>query len=168
MRSRKSPACLGVVLLALMSAPVAGATSTPASSQVHTLKHVGISWATYASTGNAPKACQLQVEQNVGGMPCDQLPTYYESIYCPAYPDEASWRDAAERVVKVTVKGNTGSLIIRAASKKSKLSGKASFSKVQGKWRIASFQSGGRKFIPASLIFTEGKDLRAALWPLHC
>jgi hypothetical protein len=71
-------------------------------------------------------------------------------------------------VAKPKVSGRTGTLIVRASNKTSKKSGKASFVKIGGKWRIASFQSQGRMFSPAGLIFTEGADLRKVLWPLHC
>jgi hypothetical protein len=175
MRLRTLPACIGAALLAISIASVASAgasSSSQTSSQVAALKRVGVSWALFTNNGNAPKACRLQVEENVGGVPCDQLPTYNEILYCPEdqgppYPP-TSWRDAAEIVVKVRVMGRTGSLVIRASSKGSKKSGKASFVKIGGKWRIASFQSSGRTFAPAGLIFTEGNDIRKALWPLHC
>lgn len=173
MRLRTIPTCISMALIAIsVTGVAAAAAAATGGGQVVALRRVGMSWATYANTGNAPKACRLQVEENVGGVPCDQLPTYYEPMYCPAvqgppYPP-TNWRDAAEQVTKVKVKGNTGSLVIRASSKSSKKSGKASFVKVGGKWRIASFRSQGRMFSPAGLIFTEGADLRKALWPLHC
>ncbi len=170
MRLRTLSTFGALLLLSLAGATGAGATSaTPANGRVAALKRVGVSWALFTNNGNAPKACRLQVEENVGGVPCDQLPTYNEILYCPASPgNQSSWRDSAELVTKVKVKGNAGSLVIRASSKSSKKSGKASFVKVGGKWRIASFQSQGRMFSPAGLIFTEGADLRKALWPLHC
>jgi hypothetical protein len=174
MRLRTLSICIGAapVALSLVSVAGAGATSTsPANSQLASLKRVGVSWATYANNGNGPKACELQVEPNVGGLPCDQVPTYSEALYCPAFPqgeDDSSWRDATERIAKVKVNDKTGSMIIRASAKGSKKSGKASFQKVGGKWRIVSFQSKGQKFAPAGLIFTEGNELRKELWPLHC
>jgi hypothetical protein len=171
MRLRRIPESISVALIAILAAGVTGAgadSTSPVTSQVAALKHVGISWATYVGTGNAPRACQLQVQQNVGGVPCDQLPTYFQVLYCPAYPEESSWRDAAEQVVKVKVRGSEGSLVIRASSKKSKGSVKATFSKVGGKWRIASVRSMGQTFTPAGLIFTDGKGIREALWPAHC
>jgi hypothetical protein len=172
MRLRRIPTSISLTLLVMLAVGVngAGATSTSrATSKVSALRHVGISWVAYAESGDAPKACELQVHQNVDGVSCSQLPTYYQVLYCPAYPDESSWRDPAEQVVKVKVtKDGEGSLIIRASGKKSKNSARAIFSKVGGQWRIASVRSMGRSLTPAGLIFTDGKEIREALWPLHC
>jgi hypothetical protein len=68
----------------------------------------------------------------------------------------------------VKVRGRLGSVIVRASNRKSSMSGRASFSKVGANWRILSFESQGREFNPAGLIFTDGKDIREALWPPHC
>lgn len=172
MRLGTIPACIGVALIALVAASASGATSTsPVSSQVPALRHVGTSWVAYAASGNAPKACRLQVESSVGGVPCDQLPTYFEPLYCPADPpgtDDSLWRTPAELVTKARVKGSKGAIVYRASRKKSKLTARATFSKVGGKWRIASIQSGGQRLSPAGLIFTEGQELRKKLWPAHC
>ena len=174
MRLKTIPALIGVSLIAVWAIGVtaAGATSTsPASNEVAALKRVGMSWVTYAATGNAPKACRLQVEPNVEGVQCDQLPTFFETIYCPADTGDDSpspWRTTAEQVGNTKVNGKKGSIVFRATRKRSRLRGKASFLKVGGKWRIASFQSGGQRLIPAGLIFTEGKELRKKLWPSHC
>ncbi len=169
---RTIPGCIGVALVALVAASAAGATSTtPASSQVPALKRVGLSWVTYAANGNAPKACHLQIDPSVGGTPCDQLPTYFESLYCPEKPlgtDGSLWRTLAQLVGNAEVKGSKGTIVYRAASKKSKLTAKATFSKVGGKWRIGAIQSGGQRLTPPGLIFTEGQELRKKLWPAHC
>lgn len=171
MRLRTIPACIGVALVALVATSAAGATSTtPAGSQVPALKRAGLSWVTYAVRGNAPKACHLQVEPSVGGVPCDQLPTYFGVLYCNEPPDGDAnpWRMPAQLVGKTEVKGSKGTVVYRAASKKSKLTAKATFSKVGGKWRIVSIQSSGQRFSPAGMIFTDGQDLRKELWPAHC
>lgn len=172
MRLKRLLTCISGALAVLCMAGAAGAGATPtspANSQVASLMHVGVSWTIYATNGNAPKACELQVEPSVGGVPCDQLPTYAEPMYCPAFEgDQSVWRNYKEQIVKPRVKGNKGSLIIRAWAKSSKKSGKAFFRKVGGKWKIVSFQSSGHKFAPPGLIFTEGNDLRKELWPLHC
>jgi hypothetical protein len=150
----------------------AGASSSPpVSSQVAALKHVGVSWVAAVSGGYVPKACRLQTEASVGGAPCDQLSNIKpEILYCPSLANdmEDPWRTPTEQVSKVNVRGQTGSIVIRAEFKKSHLSAKASFLKVGGNWRIASVQASGRTFAPAGLIFTEGQDVRKALWPLHC
>lgn len=172
MRLGRFPQCIGVALVVTLvaGASAAGANSpSPVASQVAALRKVGISWAKYAGRGNAPKACRLQVEKDVGGIPCDELPTYFTVLYCPEYHEKESiWRNDTEQVAKVKLVGSKGSLVIRASSKKSKASAKAIFSKVDGKWRIASVRSMGQTFSPAGLIFPEGKGIREALWPVHC
>lgn len=172
MRFGKILRCIGVALMVTLvaGASAAGASSpSPESNQVAALRKVGVSWVAFAESGNAPEACELQVHQSVEGVPCSQLPTYYQVIYCPALPEKSLWRDPAEQVVKVKVtKDGRGSLIIRASGKRSKKSAKAIFSEVDGKWRIASVRSMGQNLTPAGLIFTNGKKIREALWPLHC
>lgn len=172
MRHRIGLGCIGLLLVALVAAASSGATSpSPAGKQVSALKHVGLSWVTYVVRGNAPKACRLQVETSVDGTPCDQLPTYFETLYCPEVdPDghDPRWRVSAQLVGKTEVKGSRGTVIYRAASKKSPLTAKASFSRVGGKWRIASLQAGGQRLSPAGLIFTDGEKQRKKLWPAHC
>lgn len=172
MRHRIGLGCIGLLLVALVAAASSGATSpSPAGKQVSALKHVGLSWVTYVVRGNAPKACRLQVEASVEGKPCDQLPTYFGILYCPSSPandDSFPWRTDSQLIGEVTVKGSTSSIVYRAASKKSKLTAKGTFSKVNGKWRIASIQSGDMRLSPAGLIFTDGEKLRKKLWPAHC
>ncbi len=172
MRVRAVSACIGAALAALVLSASAGAAGpSPASGQAAALKHVAISWVTYAASGNAPKACRLQTEPSVGGTPCAQLPTYFEILYCPAETPDAHgsrWRKPSEEVAKATVKGTTGTVVYRAASKRSKLTARATFAKVAGKWRIASIQSAGQRLAPAGLIFTTGQELRQKLWPPHC
>jgi hypothetical protein len=171
MRLKTLAACAGIV--AVMGVPVAAATSTnPGNGQVSALKHVAVSWGTYAAAGSARKACRLQVEQNVSGIPCDQLPSYAEPIYCPADPGPTDspprWRTGKELVGKVKVAGRSGTAVLRASDKRSKRTGQASFRKVDGKWRISSFRLSGQIFTPAGLIFTDGNLLRKELWPAHC
>jgi hypothetical protein len=177
MRARALSACIGGALVVTTAiATGAGASSAHAvRSEDEALKRAGVSWVYFTSRGNAQRACRLQVEPNVAGVPCDQLPSYGQPIYCPAVQGGGSetkskslWRTPSEDVVKVKVKGKAGSIVVRAASKRSKMDGKASFRKVGLDWRIVSFQSQGRKFTPAGLIFTDGKDIREALWPSHC
>jgi hypothetical protein len=153
-----------------MAISAAGVATAGASSQVAALKHVGVSWVAAVSGGYVPKACRLQTEASVGGVPCDQLSNIKpEILYCPSLANdmEDPWRTPAEQVSKVNVRGQTGSIAIRAEFKKSHLSAKASFLKVGGNWRIAAFQFAGQRLSPAGLIFTEG-EARQTLWPLHC
>lgn len=171
MKLRAISACMGVVLMAFAAAPAADATSSPDTSEVRALERAGVSWVTYAANGNAPKACRLQVEPSVGGVSCDQLPSYFEPIYCPVTPadaDDSLWRAPAELIKKASVNGSKGTIVYRASRKKSKLSARATFSKVGGKWRIVSIRSGGQRLSPPGLIFTEGQKLRKKLWPAHC
>lgn len=171
MRLRTIPACIGVALVALATSAAASATSTtPAGSPVPALKRAGLSWVTYAINGNAPKACRLQVGPSVGGVPCEQLPTYDVVIYCnePPKTDVSPWRTPAQLVKRATIKGSKGTVVYRASRKKSKRTATATFSKVDGAWRIVSLKSGGLRLSPAGLIFTDGKDLRQELWPPHC
>jgi hypothetical protein len=172
MKLRTIPAYICVALVALVATSAAGATSkTPDGSQMSALRGVGISWVTYAVRGNAPKACRLQVEPSVGDVPCDQLPTYFTVLHCPEFnvPDEDyPWLKGAELIGKIKINGSKGTIVYRAARKKSMLTAKATFSTVGGKWRIASIQSSGQRLSPAGLIFTDGQELRKQLWPAHC
>lgn len=71
------------------------------------------------------KACGLQVLHSVDGVPVVSFRLTIKSS-CPAYPEESSWRDPAEQVVKLKVtKDGEGSLIIRASGKSSKSSAQA-------------------------------------------
>jgi hypothetical protein len=171
MRLRTVPGFICLALVALIASSAAGADSTPSGNQATALKRAATSWITYAVRGNAPEACRLQVEPNVGGTPCNQLPTYFVVVYCPETSsdrDDSPWRTEAQLVGKTEIKGDRGFVLYRAASKKSKLTAKARFTKVGGKWRIASIQSRGQRLNPAGLIFTDGQELRKELWPAHC
>lgn len=168
MRIGMVPKALGVALVAMVAVSSAGAASS-VNSEVNALKRVGLSWVTYAANGNAPRACRLQTEPSVEGIPCDQLPTDFVVLHCPEdRPSESRWRKPSELVGKVNVQDGSGTIIYRAASKQSNLRAKARFSKVGGKWRIASIQSEGQRLRPAGLIFTDGRKLRKKLWPPHC
>jgi hypothetical protein len=166
MRLKTLPAVIG--LLALSGAISAEATASAASRETAALKRVGVSWVTYASRGNARKACRLQTEANVNGVACGQLPSYGEAVYCPANPNTTRWRVPAEEVVNVRIKGSTGSATIRSSSRRSGFRVGASFRKLGGRWRISSIHWAKRRLAPAGLIFTEGKRVRERLWPAHC
>ena len=179
--ARTISAFVGAALV-IAAAMAPGAGASPVAHAVHreravdgegpVLKRTAVSWVYFASRGNAQRACRLQVTRSVMGVPCDQLPGFGQPLYCPAFPAGAGtnsiWRTPGERVVKVRVEGNVGSVVLRASNKRSKMSGRASFRKVGLNWRILSFESQRREFNPAGLIFTDGKDIRGALWPPHC
>ena len=162
---------ISVILLLLVAVP-AGAISTSAtgSQQVAALKRVGVSWVTYVSNGNAPKACGLQVDKSVGDVPCGELPTYFAALNCPESgpSGSSSWRSPEQLIAKATVTGDRGTIVFLAARKKAQRTAKARFTRAGGKWRIASIRSGGQPLSPAGLIFTEGQELRQKLWPAHC
>jgi hypothetical protein len=157
-----------IVVLVLSGAFSAEATASATIREATALKRVGVSWVTYASRGNARKACRLQTEASVNGVSCGQLPGYGETVYCPANPNTTRWRTPTQEVVNVRIKGLTGSATIRTSNKRSGFRVGTSFRKLGGHWRISSIHWAKHRLAPAGLIFTEGKGVRERLWPTHC
>jgi hypothetical protein len=166
-------ACVGSLILAssVVGSGSPAASSKPLGREAAALERVGVSWVRYAAAGNARKACHLQTEASVDGVPCDQLPSYAEVIYCPApigAPRARRWRTPAETVVKLRIVGGKGSVVIRSESRRSAFAARASFVKLGGSWRIATLRWAGHELSPPGLVFTEGEGARAKLWPVHC
>jgi hypothetical protein len=163
-----------VAFTAAVGAAPATAASTTATKADAALRRTALSWVHWAANGNARKACLRQTEPMVNGIPCAELPNYFQTLYCPAFesaPDgsEASfWRSRAETVVKVRTGNGSGSAIFRSTQKSSRVSVKANFIWVDDEWRVASLQRADLLLSPAGLIFTEGAELEAELWPAHC
>jgi hypothetical protein len=158
------------IALALSVFGSAQAVAGSGSAEVRSLRGVAARWIGFAWRGNAPKACLLQTEESVNGLRCDQLHGYGKVFYCPSFepPKSQQPRTIGEQIVKVTVEGGRGRVIVRSANKKSAFRATLIFRRLDGRWRIGYFQWPGHRLNPAGLIFEDGKEAREELWPLSC
>lgn len=144
-----------VSLLALLFGSVVGAGPT-------TPRTVAVSWVTAMRLGNQALACELQTEQQVGGIECAKLPRRRIFHGCRGPLPSVLARTSREQVGPLD--GNK--VWITAERRSSYYRARLELAPTESGWRVGSITRLGQVFQPAGTI-EEGSPLPGHLW-LSC
>jgi hypothetical protein len=162
-------------LLALWACGLASlALSTPAismskmaSSKSGALRSATVEWVRYMARGNAARACELQVEEEVNGVPCAQLPpAFTPPPSCPEGGAEARYLSPREQILKVKRDGPKGSALLRSSRSSISFQATLRLRRIDGTWRISALEWTGHRLIPAGLANEGPRRVRNRLWPV--
>lgn len=164
--SSPAKAAVTFLILVLGMTGISAANPLLGSSSQQAVRTVVEQWAAAMGRGDQRTACGLQIEPQVDGSPCYELPTRRVIHGCSPHkaPPRVRVRSVSEQVGRVEVGAGIATAVVRARVLSSHYRATLELKLIDTSWRIDSLRRGRRLFAPAGLIAQSASPVYSSLW----